>query len=246
MADCSGQVDTAAAARIGLCVPCTHGHFNVVFQYLFRTICAQTVAPHCVVVSVSELPNRAKLDAFDTSGCPCPIEFLCEPKKLLAGANRNRAAARAVELGATVLSFIDADDLMHPRRVEVVRDMFVKHPTCVGLIHSFCPGRKADKELYSGAKEPAWGDITDEFLTNAYAPGEYRNFGIIKYQGARKKVRGYGDGANGHISVRADYWKENPYSEVQHFGEDSHFSCSILRKKLMLGYTPNILSVYMR
>ena len=80
-----------------------------------------------------------------------------------------------------------------------------------------------------------------------YEPGDYNGCGIIKFQYCYKRARrGYGMGANGHLTVLADFWEANPYLETIGMGEDNHFSCSIIKQKKMLGYTGDTLSVYMR
>jgi hypothetical protein len=227
--------------KLAVCIPCGAGHLHYL-NYCLKSIETQTRKPDIVTISVSQHTTQI----IDISSYTFPIEILYAKIKLLPGANRNRAAEKALEFGATHLSFFDADDIMHPRRLELIESAFLKHPETTGLIHCFKAGPKSDLTVYRGEKEIPWEPITEDYAINIYEPGSYSGFNIIKFQYCFKRPRrGWGMGANGHISVKAEFWKENPYREDAHNGEDSHFSCSVLTKGL-LAYTGDTLSLYMR
>jgi hypothetical protein len=201
-----------------------------------------------IVISFSGV--GPKTPPLDISGIltTTPITILASPKPLLAGANRNAAAAKAVALGANILSFFDADDLMHPRRLELIEKAFTEHPEITGFIHHFIVGPKLDRAVYEGQREIPWEPITMDFLRNPYTIGQYNKLNLIKFQRcyAKSSRRGYGMGANGHLTVRAPFWEQNPYLETVGKGEDNHFSAGILAKKEFLAYTGDTLSCYMR
>ena len=197
-----------------------------------------------IVISISScLVNHG----LDISGSAIPTTVITTPKKLFAGANRNIAAAEAVKQGATHLSFFDADDLMHPQRLECIEHAFNTTPDLTGLIHSYLVAQKKDMAIYKGEKEIPWEPILKDFAPNVFQAGQYNKINIIKFQQSYKRPRkGYGMGQNGHLTVLASFWEANPYVDDLARGQDSHFSCSILHQKKMLGYTGDILSVYMR
>ena len=231
--------------KLAVCIPSVNGHIPLL-NHTLKFIEAQTRKADLIVISVSgRIPDPK--NEIDVSGLTVPIKILYTPKRLHAGANRNIAAAEAVKEGATHLSFFDADDIMHPQRLECIEYAFTNNPELVGFLHCFLAAQKKDMTIYKGEREIPWEPISNDFMPNIYQPGDYNGFNIIKFQYCYKRARrGYGMGANGHITVLADFWEANPYLETIGMGEDSHFSCSIIKQKKMLGYTGDTLSVYMR
>jgi hypothetical protein len=226
--------------KIAVCIPCVNGHRPLLLKTI-KFIEAQTRKPDMVIVSISSYMPNSNLDI---SGLNCTV--LTTPKQLHAGANRNLAAAEAVRQGATHLSFFDADDIMHPQRLECIEHAFTKNPELTGFLHCFLTAPRQDMKIYNGETDIPWEPISHDFAPSIFEPGEYK-YGIVKFQYCYSRPRrGYGMGANGHLTVLADFWEANPYLENTGMGEDNHFSCSILLKKKMLGYTGDTLSVYMR
>ena len=234
------------SSRIAVCIPCAPKDRGYL-RYCLLSVQAQTRPADFVVVSLSIIQDPAKL-ILDLSGITMPVHFLYHKEDLFAGANRNRAAVQAVELGADILSFFDADDIMHPRRLECIEYHFKTQPQMTGLLHHFLVGPKLDMQVYKGEKEIPWEPIINHFLERGYEINQYRGLDIIKFQRCFIKNirRGYGMAANGHISVKASHWINNPYRNDVKMGEDNHFSASILRAKEILGYTCDTLSLYMR
>jgi glycosyltransferase involved in cell wall biosynthesis len=232
--------------KIAVCIPCAPKDRGYL-KYCLLSVQAQTRPPDIIVVALSIIADPSKL-VMDLSGVTIPIEYVYSPKTLFAGANRNLAATRAINLGATLLSFFDADDIMHPNRLEYIERVFDEHPEITGLVHHFMVGPKGDMAVYNGTKPIPWEPILGDFMKNPYCVNIYNRLNIIKFQNcfAKKIRRGYGMGANGHITVLAEFWKANPYLEEIGKGEDNHFSASILVAKQFLAYTCDTLSCYMR
>lgn len=232
--------------KIAVCIPCAPKDRGYL-KYCLLSVQAQTRRPDIVIVALSIIADPTKL-VMDTSGVNIPIEYVYSPKTLFAGANRNLAATRATELGATLLSFFDADDIMHPQRLECIEGHFEQHPDMTGLVHHFIVGPKSDMAIYKGERPIPWEPILGDFLKNPYTVNQYNRLNLIKFQTcfAKKIRRGYGMAANGHITVLASFWRENPYLETIGKGEDNHFSASIISSKQSLAYTCDTLSCYMR
>lgn len=232
--------------KIAVCVPCAPKDRGYL-KYCLLSIQAQTRPADIVVVSLSNILDPAKL-VLDTSGVTIPVEYVYSPKTLFAGANRNLASARAVELGADILSYIDADDFAHPQRLECIEKLFTEKEGLTGLLHHFISAPKQNLDIYTGVLETPWEPITNDYLANGYQLGSYNRLDIIKFQTCfTKKIRrGYGQSACGHITVLAEFWKETPYLETIGRGEDNHFCSQILKQKRILGYTCDTLSTYMR
>lgn len=232
--------------KIAVCVPCAPED-RPLLPFCLRSIQAQTRVPDLIVVSLSSVQDPVKL-VLDLSGIAVPIEYVYSPKALLPGGNRNLAAARAVELGADLLAFFDADDMMHPRRMEIIEGAFEKHPEITGLVHHFMAGPKTDVAIYRGEKEIPWEPILGiiDSKWEHFRVGTYRNFNIIKYVGPKINRLGYGMTATGHVTALASFWKETPFDETMHLGEDNHFCAAIVKSNKILAYSVDTLSLYMR
>ena len=231
--------------KFAVCIPCVKKHQDILLLTI-KFIEAQTRKPDLIVISISDTIDDPVYDTNIINSVSVPTTIKHTNKRLYAGANRNIAAAEAVKQGATHISFFDADDIMHPQRLECIERAFTEHPELVGFLHCFLCGSTKNMAIYRGEIEFPWEPISNDFMPKIFEPGEYYH-DIIKFQYCfARPRRGYGMAANGHISVLADFWQENPYLETAVTGEDNHFSCSILRKKKMLGYTGDTLSVYMR
>jgi len=118
------------ALTIGVAIPCYKGHIEVL-RYLLDSIEAQTRKPDKVVVScssseVSDIPSSYFQYSF-----PLSI-FTCSEKKNVSQ-NRNFATSK---LETDIVSFIDADDIMHPQRLEVVEQCFLQYNVQI-LLHFY-------------------------------------------------------------------------------------------------------------
>ena len=93
-------------------VPCASQHVARLPE-LLAALRSQTRKPDEIVIAVSGCA-LSTLPAMDA-------EVVYSPKQLVAGANRNRAAAVAT---GDVFIYQDADDLPHPQRVEIIAGLF--------------------------------------------------------------------------------------------------------------------------
>jgi glycosyltransferase involved in cell wall biosynthesis len=89
---------------------------------LLDSIATQTRPPDAVVVSAS---NCTDADAAPllSRGWPFPLRIICHADRRNAAQNRN-IAARALD--TEIISFCDADDVMHPQRLEILADVFAR------------------------------------------------------------------------------------------------------------------------
>lgn len=113
--------------RIGVAIPCYIGHIEQL-QVLLDSIAAQTRLPDKVVVSCSstaEMPPEFSQYDFD-------LQIVCDPMRRNTAQNRNIAAQR---LDTDVITFFDADDVMHPQRIEFVEKAFLGGADIV--LHNF-------------------------------------------------------------------------------------------------------------
>ena len=110
--------------RIGVAIQCFVKHISHCLR-LLDALEQQTRQPDEVVVSCSSTQE------FPRKEYSYPLTIVCTEKKQNASTNRNCAATR---LTTDIICFFDADDEMHPQRLEVIERSF--HQTDI-LLHSF-------------------------------------------------------------------------------------------------------------
>jgi len=114
----------------GVAVPCYKYHIPLL-KRLFDSIENQTVKPDIVCVSCSS-SNNSDIPTYNYS---FPINFIIEEKRQNASVNRNIASKTLINKGCEYISFFDADDVMHPQRIEAIKKAF-EHPVKI-VLHNY-------------------------------------------------------------------------------------------------------------
>jgi glycosyltransferase involved in cell wall biosynthesis len=115
--------------RIGVAIPCYKYHIPQLKRCL-DSIANQTILPDDVVVSCSST-EEGEIPVFNY---PFSLRILTTPERKNAAENRNRAG---VELTTDIVSFFDADDVMHPQRIEMIRKAFHEDLSCDIILHGY-------------------------------------------------------------------------------------------------------------
>ena len=110
--------------RVGVAIPCFIGHIPQCLT-LLDSIENQTRKPDEVVVSCSSTTE------FPTKQYSYPVRIITTEKKQNASTNRNIAASN---LTTDIICFFDADDKMHPQRLEIIEHSFENTDI---ILHSF-------------------------------------------------------------------------------------------------------------
>jgi len=175
------------------------------------------------------------------------VKLHIHTEKLLAGANRNRAAKAAIENGATILHFFDVDDIMHPRRIEKIMQHFEEKLQITGILNKFIFGPKDILDLH--LESIPWKPVSDIIYENAFLlignGSAFRTHSLKRDIYQSTTIKGINFVACGPISVRALFWEAHPYDEAMRIGEDQHFNANIIEQGHNLSYIPDNLSVYM-
>ena len=111
---------------MGVAIPCYNKHIPKLID-LLESIDAQTIKPDVVSISCSSTDEFPPLRKYGFS----LLVSSCKERKN-AGQNRNIAARR---LDTDLISFFDADDHMHPQRIEGLMVAFSE--PCDIALHSF-------------------------------------------------------------------------------------------------------------
>jgi glycosyltransferase involved in cell wall biosynthesis len=114
--------------KIGVAVPCYYGHINNLF-HLLDSINTQTVIPNKVVVSCSSTDTLKIFNEYNFE-----LEVITIKEKLNAAQNRNNAISKLLDMD--YITFIDADDIMHPQRIEILLNTFEKYD-CDIILHNY-------------------------------------------------------------------------------------------------------------
>lgn len=180
---------------IGVAIPCYKGHIAVL-RYLLDSIEKQTRRPDKVVVSCSSsVPSDIPTNYF---GYSFHLAIYTHEEVKNAAQNRNVASSY---LDTDVVTFIDADDQMHPQRIEIMETCF-KNPAIAVLLH--CYDRTSDRDF--------------EMHTDDEFPFEYNKIFVCPWRSVQHINYPRADIIhNGQITVR------KKVLDHVHFREESDF-----------------------
>jgi hypothetical protein len=116
---------------IGVAVSCYVNHLPLLIE-LFDSIECQTRLPDKVVVSCSSTKKEEELKNIKKYSFDYEIIYTNEYKK--AATNRNIAISNLLDM--EYITFIDADDIMHPQRIELLLRTFDETSGDI-ILHNF-------------------------------------------------------------------------------------------------------------
>jgi hypothetical protein len=230
---------------IALCIPFDIGDLDFLQQSI-QSIEQQTVQPDIVVYSFSRCPKEQQTkiqDILDNVLGPCQVCAAFSEDIQLPGENRNVAAELAQKHGAELLSFIDADDVMHPRRIECIVKVFKEDPSTNLLVHSCI---RVPKIPLKDVTTIQWPELREKKYMDC----------VRAVQSKRRPWRleinpmlveddpTAGILQNGHVSLPVAVWQEYPYLEYVASGEDSHFNATICERTGRVTILSDALSAY--
>lgn len=133
------DVRPSATTQVSLCIPCVPEDLEALQDTLVPSIKAQTLKPKEVIVALSSASTEESQRLETTlrgSLMDIPVKVTGKEGTAYAGENRNRAEGLAT---GDLVAFFDADDAMHPRRLEVLAYVWAKyHPKVI--LHGWSKG----------------------------------------------------------------------------------------------------------
>jgi hypothetical protein len=145
--------------KIALVIPTYKPHF-IYLNQLCKNIAEQTRLPDLVVIRASSCDCEAAknlLQEVSAEVWPFPLQILDTAAQQYQAQNRNEGAA-AVPPDFDVISFFDSDDLMHPRRLELLERLFLQGAEAV--LHDCIMGETAPEwETYDTPPSHVWDSI---------------------------------------------------------------------------------------
>lgn len=118
----------ASQFSLGVVIPC-HKPYIPFLKECLDSIEAQTEKPDAVMVMCSssspdDIPDEYRRYSF-------PLDIVTREEVYNQAQNRNEGAKR---MNTEIVSFFDADDVMHPRRIEMIKT----HMACADIVlHSY-------------------------------------------------------------------------------------------------------------
>jgi len=209
---------------IGIAICCYKGHIPHLGR-LLNSIQDQTRLPDQVVVSCSsssddDIPYKASDYGF-------PLTIITHSEYKNASQNRNTAAAA---LTTDIVSFFDADDTMHPQRLQFIDQCFGNHDIKIFLHNGFVR-----------LSEPFEHYVSYYCLFNVL----YRcPWGSTKIHSNLDEVMIF----NGHSTVRREVLQDIQFREEAEFhGREDTIFCTdvITRYPYQTAYCHNKLSNYL-
>lgn len=208
-------------ASIGIAIPCYEPHHNYLRQ-LLDSIANQTQKPNKVVISCSSWPYDGRVD---TEYKGIPLTILYWSRVIVQAENRNLAAS---ELDTDYISFFDADDLMHPRRIEYILKAF-ERSGCHAIVHNYQRVQRPLTVVFEDTDELILSE--NEVVKDPNAIGVSVGFPIH----------------HAHITVSKKVFEEFKFDENPYMYriEDSLYAATLVNHGIQIKYIVNKLSQFM-
>lgn len=217
--------------RIGVCIPCHYEYFIYIGRVL-ESIERQTYKPSIVCVSLSGAPRNhgTNIDKFFSF----PLAIIKTTEKKNAGENRN-IAAKCIYTDVDVITFFDADDYMHPQRLESIYNAFTNND-CEVFLHmlKWLPKSTSTDIIRETIENiTVTGHISGNLICNFYVDA------ISDIDNTTSLII-----ANGHATIRSYIFGDNVYPENSVGCEDSEYMANLFRRGYKFKYTTDILAIY--
>jgi glycosyltransferase involved in cell wall biosynthesis len=213
--------------KIGVAVPCYYGHIERLYE-LLNSIEKQTILPDKVVVSSSS----TSVFKFNKD-YSFPLEVIVTEYKQNASKNRNIAASKLNDMD--YITFIDADDIMHPQRIEFLLKGFQTYDSDI-ILHNYF-------NLTQGT--------IDSFFNN-FEEINIRTYTLVQsLSGCITQINGYSDNVDkihhSQVTIKKGIFQQVQFPEEPEFNrkEDCVFCYRVFSlPNIKHAYIQNELSYY--
>ena len=128
------RFEFSKSLTVSICIPLIPRDIPKI-SLMLQSIAKQTVLPNEVVVALSSATesDESNIRKILADNLPKKVAWkvVSTSDHYYAGSNRNRAAKAS---SGDIVSFADADDEMMPRRIQLIREAFLKNPTCMCVL----------------------------------------------------------------------------------------------------------------
>jgi len=205
---------------ITLCIPLEMSVFKKdLFENKFLPSLQQLSALPREVIIAGSCMEESFVSEFQhvvSSFTSAPVHVTSKKERALAGENRNRCARAS---SSRVISFFDADDAMHPRRLELLSTLF-KARAPIAVVHGWMSGQH-DMKGSLGSSFTVYNGVDIFEPQTKLTEGEQMHMtNAAKHHYTLSK---------GWITVQADVFAHVQQNETALPGEDHQFIRDILR-----------------
>merc|ERR1712048_502440 len=232
--------------KISLVIPAIPRDVELLETRILMTLSRQTQQPGEVIIALSdtnatwarELEGRWRQQFF------AGLLVLDYPEKQSAGENRNRGAAKAT---MPIISFMDADDRMHPQRLEIMSDALTWSKAMVA-IHSFSVANEdsaaAERTETKRWEQGEWRSLVELNADGAVSTGQQLSRRWDRFISEAQKGHGYWPlEAHGHLTVSRRVMDDVAFSS-QLRNEDTDFIKRVFQHDGKVVFVPLPLSEY--
>jgi glycosyltransferase involved in cell wall biosynthesis len=211
---------------VGVAIP-TYVKHAVFLQSLLENITSSTIPPDRISVSCSSVQINKQVE-FTVNSVPVVARYTTAT--LNPSENRNIAASM---LDTEFISFIDGDDLMHPQRLEYVKEVFLNNPSVGAVYHAYEVTPLADRNLSLLTHDAP--DLSPNSIVQN--PG---GLGVVVQNEPATLLH------HAHVTVRASVFSNVKFDESPRYKylEDSIYASSLVSNQVGLAYLRNKLTRY--
>lgn len=203
---------------ISVCIPCIPRDIPKLGK-LLKSIDSQSHLPKEVVIALSSSSSKeCKILSKKLEPRAYKLLVVGTTDKNNASTNRNRGIEYC---SGDIISFMDADDVMHKDRLKLICDQFIMYD-CDAVIHTY-------KTKYKYFKKPLSKNYRTFFYKdiNKLAMMSKGKYALgSKYSKFKLKIRRI---CYGHISCSRKILENIKYDESINYGEDGKFIRDILK-----------------
>tara|TARA_B110000003_G_C16599458_1_gene515034 strand:- start:710 stop:1552 length:843 start_codon:yes stop_codon:yes gene_type:complete len=207
-------------ANVSVCVPAIPVDYeDGDLMRLLRSVKMQFLKPKEVVVALSGVSELyAKEIRRELSSVAAPVRLVLTAVSVARspGQNRNRAMQYA---SGDVISFFDADDIMHPRRVSIITEAFAVNPALKIVLHGLTSPERPWRQVvtYATVRKWAGGKLCDIERLSRNLGQEWMSSKYLQF-----------DITHGHSSIHRTVAENYEFTD-ELTGEDCKFVRTILR-----------------
>jgi len=233
---CSQNID--GKLSLGVVIPCYSGHLKYLTRCL-QSIQDSTLHPDIVAISFSST-TPDKIPSLSQFSFKIVTTITSDHKN--AAQNRNLAANL---IDTDILTFFDADDEIHPQRLEIISKFFRNYPSYDAFYHNYIYLKNSGK---TGSYIPVNIDRDWNALVHVDILQKDPNaIGLmVNPEYARSHSIFDMAFAHGHVSVTNRLFIQHKFPDDKNSlgKEDSVYAADIIKEGYKIGHCPHPLSKY--